>query len=155
MNFNECVFYANSYNILENVIINENDIISINEISKPVIVETPVTQVVSITVSYELSIGNNMIEQIIIKNLIDNNNYLNEYVSFLLGAYDDNEFKEVSKKYIKTYDDSSIQDMDIAYSINLLRNIIGNDINPDLILTVLNISPKRIEQKKKKLLDVK
>lgn len=99
-----------------------------------------------------MSIYQNNVLKKIIKNLIDNNNYLNDYASYLIGTYDDEEFKEISKKYVKIYDDATIKDIDIYYTINLLKDILNNKVKIEDIISILNVSPIRLQQFEQKYL---
>ena len=64
-------------------------------------------------------IFDSIVKKRIINNLFISNNYLNNYISFLLGAYSDDEFKSISEKYVREYDDNDISDIEIFYSVQI------------------------------------
>jgi hypothetical protein len=115
------------------------------------------------TFNYELNnfVGYNkimeyfMTDKVIIKNLINNFDYLNEYISYLSGNYSKKEFKEVSKKYAKKYDDDNITDSDIVYTSKLIRDTLSRDYSDfdTIVAAALNISPEKIENTHNRLLE--
>ncbi|OHD55818.1 MAG: hypothetical protein A2Y33_14380 [Spirochaetes bacterium GWF1_51_8] len=98
-------------------------------------------------------IFDSIVKKRIINNLFISNNYLNNYISFLLGAYSDDEFKSISEKYVREYDDNDISDIEIFYSVQILKNISKEDLNSENLLSMLNISPERLKNFDMKLLE--
>jgi hypothetical protein len=64
--------------------------------------------------------------KLVIKNLWDTHKYNQEYISFLLGAYSEDEFLSIAEKYVeeplKTFSKK-----EISFALNFLSSVLGND----------------------------
>lgn len=98
-----------------------------------------------------------MVDKLIIKNLISNFDYLNEYIEYISGNYSKDEFKIITHSYSKEVDDEKIEDIDILYATKLISDIMGKDYSDlsTIVSTALNISHDRLENSYKNYLENK
>ena len=74
----------------------------------------------------------------VIRNLWNDNKYKDEYIQFLLGAYDEKEFQEKAKEYAKKFDNEMSKE-ELSKKVKMLEDFIGQKLDDDDIMTLLNI----------------
>ena len=82
------------------------------------------------------------VDEIIIENLVKNKKYLNDYINYLLGSYSEEEFREISTKYVKEFYDLN-PDI-ILLSVERLTKIVREDLDIDDISNILNVPLDRL-----------
>jgi len=92
---------------------------------------------------YAASMENIMLRSSIVC-LWDNYKYNQEYISFLLGSYDKEEFKKIAVQYAKSFE-TSYQKKDILFATKLFFDILKTELSTSDLSILMNVDCDTIE----------
>jgi len=79
----------------------------------------------------------------VIKNLWQVYRYQQEYQSFLLGGYSEEEFLSVAEKYVVTF--QSMPPQTVSWASSVMVNVLDNYLTSSDLSVLLNVDPSDIE----------
>lgn len=71
----------------------------------------------------------------VLRNLWNSNKYKEEYIQFLIGGYDEEEFKKISMKYAKRFDEDVL-----PKEVKYIEEILNTKLEFDEISELFNTS---------------